>query len=496
MSVLPAFGAYAEPTTQEQNLYNDLRAEFEKLTLPKKDVSDVLRSFSEPLVISFPCDAGSLYSSINATVQTKLAKFDSTLSHNEGTTTGGIYVWKCSIMISGGKMTINCNNELMLNSDALLKSSEKDPSVKQAEDLVVLYHEFLHGQLMIDAIKSNDSWRYNTCNNPINEDLDYSYTDADHAIINPLQTEFASKLIKNIGGTFQMEEIAPSETSSGSFSKMIGNLYDYPEYVKNGISISARSYNIADIKITSQKNDIIISGTLSDKTKTGIVWLYIFGKPAPEQEDKNESVQTQAPDVQQTVIPTWIRSNAKWWADGTISDADFVLGIRFLIENNIMIIPQTSQSATKSTDIPYWIKNNARWWADGMISDSDFVLGVQYLIKNGIMHVGHPQTKAQMTSSSSNLGYVNVMGETFEKPQYQQTLVQITGKVVDFKTGTYVILTITKPDLASFELKGMLTNKGDFTVPLTIDSNSPSGRYEILAKYNNVEIGTTSFIVN
>ncbi|MGI0003833.1 MAG: hypothetical protein ACREAX_00905 [Candidatus Nitrosotenuis sp.] len=494
LGAFPAFGAYVEPSSQEQGLYDDLREEFEKLTVSKKDVSDTLKSFSEPLTISFPCDAGSLYTSIDTTIQTRLAKFDSSLSHTEGTITGGMYVWKCSITVSGGKMTINCNNELMLNSAAILKSSEKEPQVKQVEDLVIFYHELLHGQLMIDAIKSNESWRDNTCNNPISEDLDYSYTDADHAIITPIQTEFASKLIKDTGGIFQVEEIEPAETSSGAFSKTVGSLYDYPEYVKVGINISARSYNVADIKITSQKNDIIISGTLGDKTKTGIVWLYIFGKLAPEQESK--PTQEQVPDAESIEIPSWVRNNAKWWADGTIGDSDFVQGIKFLIENDVMTIPQTSQGAAKSGEIPYWIKNNAKWWADGMISDSDFVQGIQYLIKNGIMNVGQSQPQTTTVSSSEKLGSVKVLGGPFEKQRHQSTPVQITGKIDDFKTGTYVILTIIQPDQKSFDLKGILTNKGEFTVPLMIDANSPSGRYAILAKYNNAEVGMTSFVVN
>lgn len=488
--ILPAFGAYVEPTPQEQNLYDELRAEFEKLTVPK-NVGDTLRSFSEPLVISFPCDAGSLYSFVNVTVQTKLARFDTSLSHTGGAITGGIYVWKCGITVSGAKMTINCNNELMLNSAAILKSSEKEPQVKQVEDLVIFYHELLHGQLMIDAIKSNKSWRENTCSKPIDKNLDYSYTDTEHAVITPIQTEFASKLIKDAGGTFQVEEITPEQTSSGQFSKMIGRLYDYPEHVKTGINISARSYNVADISITSQKNDIIISGTLNDKTKNGTVWLYIFGKPQQEGQVKP----TPEPEPQPAEIPSWIRSNAKWWADGSIGDSDFVQGIQFLIENNIMTIPQTSQGTSKSEEIPYWIKNNARWWADGMISDSDFVLGIQYLIKNGIMHVGQTQASAVASSPQDQLGYIRVVGETFEKSQYQPTQVKIMGKVNDFKTGTYIILTILRPDQSSFDLKGILTNKGEFAIPIMIDASSPSGRYAVLAKYDNADLGMTSFVV-
>ena len=39
------------------------------------------------------------------------------------------------------------------------------------------------------------------------------------------------------------------------------------------------------------------------------------------------------------------------------------------------------------TAIPTWIKNNAGWWADGSIDDDSFVQGIQFLIKEGIMSV-------------------------------------------------------------------------------------------------------------
>ncbi len=39
------------------------------------------------------------------------------------------------------------------------------------------------------------------------------------------------------------------------------------------------------------------------------------------------------------------------------------------------------------TAIPSWIKNNAGWWADGSIDDSSFVQGIQFLIKEGIMRI-------------------------------------------------------------------------------------------------------------
>ncbi|MCV0431276.1 peptidase [Nitrosopumilus sp.] len=87
-------------------------------------------------------------------------------------------------------------------------------------------------------------------------------------------------------------------------------------------------------------------------------------------------------------IPSWIKNNAGWWADGAIDDDSFVQGIQFLIKEGIMKIPPTSQGAAGgSNEIPSWIKNNAGWWADGAIDDDSFVGGIQFLIEEGIMSV-------------------------------------------------------------------------------------------------------------
>jgi hypothetical protein len=94
-------------------------------------------------------------------------------------------------------------------------------------------------------------------------------------------------------------------------------------------------------------------------------------------------------DVKQTEsleIPTWIKNNVGWWADGKIDDNSFVQGIQFLIKEKIMNIPSTQSSGNGSDEIPSWIKNNAKWWADGKIDDNSFVQGIQFLVKAGIIN--------------------------------------------------------------------------------------------------------------
>ena len=89
-------------------------------------------------------------------------------------------------------------------------------------------------------------------------------------------------------------------------------------------------------------------------------------------------------------IPEWIKNNADWWADGLISDDEFVKGIEILIANGVLKVPTTTTSvepSERATEIPDWIKNNAGWWADGLISDSDFLKGIQFLMENGIVSI-------------------------------------------------------------------------------------------------------------
>jgi len=93
----------------------------------------------------------------------------------------------------------------------------------------------------------------------------------------------------------------------------------------------------------------------------------------------------------QDTIPSWIKNNAGWWADDNIDDFTFAQGIGFLIKNKIIQIydlPTTSDGEVvieMGITIPAWIKNNAGWWADDKILDSDFLHGIKYLVENNII---------------------------------------------------------------------------------------------------------------
>jgi len=49
--------------------------------------------------------------------------------------------------------------------------------------------------------------------------------------------------------------------------------------------------------------------------------------------------------------------------------------------------PGIAPATTSDYAIPSWLKNNARLWADGVLSDQEYIAGLQYLIAQGIIRV-------------------------------------------------------------------------------------------------------------
>lgn len=51
----------------------------------------------------------------------------------------------------------------------------------------------------------------------------------------------------------------------------------------------------------------------------------------------------------ESLIPDWIKSNAGWWAEGTVDDETFLNGIEFLIENEIINVSSESEAIDVDT---------------------------------------------------------------------------------------------------------------------------------------------------
>lgn len=97
-------------------------------------------------------------------------------------------------------------------------------------------------------------------------------------------------------------------------------------------------------------------------------------------------------------VPEWIKSNAAWWGKGAIDDTEFTNGIGYLIQKQIINVPELLQKNTSpdvglmdsqefTPVVPSWVKNNAMWWSEGKLTDDDFLIGIKYLLEQGIIKV-------------------------------------------------------------------------------------------------------------
>lgn len=130
-------------------------------------------------------------------------------------------------------------------------------------------------------------------------------------------------------------------------------------------------------------------------------------------------------------VPQWFKSNAEFWSQDLIDDQTFSNGIKFLINEKIMNIPNLKEfepqpklhfieaekgaqhyidryyndefyqdwfdtnypeytieeavGYTTNLVIPDWVKTNAALWTNDQITDKEFVAGIQYLIEQGII---------------------------------------------------------------------------------------------------------------
>ena len=107
-----------------------------------------------------------------------------------------------------------------------------------------------------------------------------------------------------------------------------------------------------------------------------------------------------------TQIPSWIKKVAEWWAHDEISEREFLSGIEYMINNNIIslfYIPCSVYDASTNESVPDWIKNNAKWWSEDLIDDIDFINAMQYLVKEQIIAIDNKEI----------VGYVPIEDLTF-----------------------------------------------------------------------------------
>ena len=183
----------------------------------------------------------------------------------------------------------------------------------------------------------------------------------------------------------------PEGTTIGKFDRSLGIIKgtNHEETLAE-VQINLEKYGFAVVTMQPQEFSIVENSVYTNQVnQQQIQELELLIDKIKAQGLKIVSISEISLDSRELSIPVWIKNNAGWWAGDQIGDTDFISGIQYLINQKIMMIPLADQSSESEAvaEIPDWIKNNAGWWADGLITDTDFVSGIQWLITNGIMKI-------------------------------------------------------------------------------------------------------------
>jgi hypothetical protein len=279
------------PTEDEKRLFEKIFDRLEEHDeLIEVKVDDVKKTLSEPLKIFFSCRTmeGKSVESVTIDVSTRFVSFDKGLAeqHKE-VTLGGVYIWDCKAVKDSYTLTIECTNLLMLNPSFMLREeteSDEKKLIAMAENEMMLYHEFLHGQLMINAMKDNSDalgWRANACSffASNNNEIDYSASDAEHQIISGLEVKYLAKLIEQSGGIIIVKTI-DKQVGAERFTQLIANFDELGELANAGFFVFARTTNLegTEILVSREEQTISVSAILQDPQKDGGVRMFIMPK--------------------------------------------------------------------------------------------------------------------------------------------------------------------------------------------------------------------------
>jgi len=138
-------------------------------------------------------------------------------------------------------------------------------------------------------------------------------------------------------------------------------------------------------------NSDLVIRSWNDNFNSGDIIVYDAIQVAPSEVEIAFEQSLPEPEVEQLkskYVPIWIKNNAAWWSQELIEDSDFIAGIEYLIQREIITLTDTGTLETSGSDeIPIWIKNNAGWWSEDLITEQEFIDGLQWLISNGIIQV-------------------------------------------------------------------------------------------------------------
>lgn len=160
--------------------------------------------------------------------------------------------------------------------------------------------------------------------------------------------------------------------------------------------------------------------------------------------------------------------------------------------------PEPLQTKQKlDVNVPSWVKIRAEWWADGIVSDDDFISGMKLMVDKGIIKISESLNKN--TKIYSDIGYFTINKDKYNISKTPQVNVEINGRTFDDRNNLSdnYFLIATYPD-GNTEKIFLSSKTKEFSKDFTLNFYSKPGKYILQGICNGSctgNEGTAEFIV-
>ena len=163
------------------------------------------------------------------------------------------------------------------------------------------------------------------------------------------------------------------------------------------------------------------------------------------------------------------------------------------------------------TAIPDWVKNNAKWWSEDSISEDDYVQSIEYLIMHGIIDIPLPITEVTVTqtilSEEEQAQSFKVTISNIVKPipvhffeKFEMTSTKSASnplsKMYDFRdvNPTFFLESLPSADKKQFyKFVSDWMDSGDLLNEFDVDIDILDGRGEIIQTWSFTKCEITSY---
>jgi len=186
-----------------------------------------------------------------------------------------------------------------------------------------------------------------------------------------------------------------------------------------------------------------------------------------------------------TNIPSWFKTNAKWWKEGKISDRDIINAIENLWKRGIIkldstkikngtTLPETRLFLPPNKDgasIPSYVKNTFASWEEGVFSDSDVANTIKFLVEANIITSSSSDKQPRLSATIIDQLHDIMNKDDARIPSYVKNILEFweEGSVSDsdvtsavkFLIETNIINSTSSPDKQPRQLAAIIDQLHD-----------------------------------